>query len=97
MSDPRGKKWTCFECQNKFYDLKKSPVICPKCKTNQEGGKPTPPKKVEASKPTKKKKEEDFDIDEVIDLDEDLSDNEDDMLEVSQDVSIDDTDEKEDI
>src|SRR5690606_21684933 len=26
-----GTKRTCLQCQTKFYDLKKLPIICPKC------------------------------------------------------------------
>jgi len=30
-----GTKHTCFKCGAKFYDLKKSQVLCPKCGANQ--------------------------------------------------------------
>ncbi len=30
-----GKKWTCFGCGGRFYDLGRSPAICPKCGANQ--------------------------------------------------------------
>jgi len=30
-----GTKHTCFKCQTKFYDLKKSEPICPKCGADQ--------------------------------------------------------------
>lgn len=29
-----GKKWTCFHCRTKFYDLNRE-AICPKCGQNQ--------------------------------------------------------------
>lgn len=31
-----GAKHDCHECGAKFYDLGKSPVVCPKCGTDQE-------------------------------------------------------------
>lgn len=30
-----GKKFTCFKCKTKFYDLGKSEPLCPKCHTDQ--------------------------------------------------------------
>jgi predicted nucleic acid-binding Zn-ribbon protein len=30
-----GTKHTCFKCQTRFYDLKKSEPICPKCGADQ--------------------------------------------------------------
>lgn len=30
-----GRKCTCAGCQGRFYDLNKSPAICPKCGTQQ--------------------------------------------------------------
>jgi uncharacterized protein (TIGR02300 family) len=31
-----GTKHTCFKCSTKFYDLRKSPAICPKCGADQK-------------------------------------------------------------
>ena len=31
----RGKKRICLYCTNKFYDLNKSIITCPKCKKEQ--------------------------------------------------------------
>lgn len=31
-----GTKRTCGKCDAKFYDLEKSPIICPKCGTNYD-------------------------------------------------------------
>lgn len=28
-----GNKRVCQECQARFYDLRKSPIVCPKCDT----------------------------------------------------------------
>ncbi|WP_082130304.1 FYDLN acid domain-containing protein [Kiloniella spongiae] len=34
MSKPEwGSKRTCLSCKAKFYDFKKSPIVCPKCGT----------------------------------------------------------------
>lgn len=30
-----GKKFTCFKCGCKFYDLNRTQAICPKCKVDQ--------------------------------------------------------------
>jgi hypothetical protein len=30
-----GKRYVCFKCGCKFYDLKKAEPICPKCGANQ--------------------------------------------------------------
>jgi uncharacterized protein (TIGR02300 family) len=41
-----GKKWTCFSCGVKFYDLSRSDALCPKCGSNQK----TAPAKAKAPK-----------------------------------------------
>jgi len=47
-----GKKWTCFACGTKFYDLSKPEAICPKpeCRANQKDApaKAKAPKRVKA-------------------------------------------------
>ncbi|MEE9280463.1 MAG: FYDLN acid domain-containing protein [Myxococcota bacterium] len=30
-----GKKWACYACGVKFYDLKKPEPVCPKCEADQ--------------------------------------------------------------
>lgn len=37
-----GLKHECFRCGTKFYDLKKSPVLCPKCHADQKEAPPQP-------------------------------------------------------
>ena len=37
-----GQKHTCFKCGAKFYDLKRTPVICPKCGADQKDAPPLP-------------------------------------------------------
>lgn len=34
-----GKKFECFNCRAKFYDLGKPEAICPKCGANQKDAK----------------------------------------------------------
>src|SRR6185369_8043024 len=31
-----GQKHECFRCGTKFYDLRKTPVLCPKCHADQK-------------------------------------------------------------
>ena len=37
-----GFKHTCFRCGTKFYDLRKTPVHCPKCGADQKDAPPQP-------------------------------------------------------
>lgn len=37
-----GQKHECFKCGTKFYDLKKTPVLCPKCHADQKEAPPQP-------------------------------------------------------
>ncbi len=41
-----GKKYECFNCRTKFYNLGKPEAVCPKCGANQKDAKsdeaPTP-------------------------------------------------------
>jgi hypothetical protein len=30
-----GRRWVCFSCGARFYDLNKAEPLCPKCATNQ--------------------------------------------------------------
>ncbi len=34
-----GKKYECFNCHTKFYNLGKPEAICPKCGANQKNAK----------------------------------------------------------
>ena len=38
-----GTKHTCFKCQTRFYDLKKTEPICPKCGADQRQAPATKP------------------------------------------------------
>ena len=32
-----GKRFTCYECGTKFYDLNRPAALCPECETDQAG------------------------------------------------------------
>ena len=62
----RGKKRHCLACGTKYYDLNRTPVVCPKYKT------PDGVTKVKKSAVAKPAPEEDEDVDDVNDLDDDV-------------------------
>ncbi|MDG2242844.1 MAG: FYDLN acid domain-containing protein [Rhodospirillaceae bacterium] len=86
-----GEKLTCSSCEARFYDLSKTPAICPKCGAENQRPKVTKAKKVEtAPKPEKEASKvaaadddtdnlEDDDEDDLIDDDDDLDDDDDDV------------------
>lgn len=37
-----GKKYTCYSCHTKFYDLGKPIPVCPKCGADQRDAEDTP-------------------------------------------------------
>jgi hypothetical protein len=37
-----GKKYTCYSCHTKFYDLGKPVPLCPKCNADQRDAEETP-------------------------------------------------------
>ena len=37
-----GKKYTCYSCHTKFYDLSKPVPLCPKCGADQREAEETP-------------------------------------------------------
>ncbi|MCC6130270.1 MAG: FYDLN acid domain-containing protein [Acidobacteria bacterium] len=51
-----GSKHSCFSCGTKFYDLRKSPVLCPKCGTDQKDAPPpqTSPAALQAARRAKR-------------------------------------------
>ncbi len=46
-----GEKLTCSSCGARYYDLSKSPALCPKCGTENERPKTFRTKKAEAPAP----------------------------------------------
>ena len=77
-----GEKHICPECGSRFYDLGKSPPVCPKCKTVLVvTAEPAKPKKAAASakpKPAPAKKAA-VPVDDDEDEDEDDEDEDDDL------------------
>lgn len=51
-----GQKHICFSCNTKFYDLRKSPVLCPKCGADQKEAPPpqTSPAALQAARRAKR-------------------------------------------
>ena len=51
-----GSKHECFRCGTKFYDLKKTPVLCPKCHADQKDAplQPTSPVLLHAARRAKR-------------------------------------------
>ncbi|KXV15543.1 hypothetical protein AD933_08275 [Acetobacter malorum] len=100
MSQPDlGTKRVCVSCGARFYDLHRSPAVCPKCGTEQpelvsrlrrSSDSLTP----HADTPAPAKKEdEDIDIDSDADTDtddvmEDTSDLDDDDDDISSDIDV---------
>ncbi len=100
MAKPEwGFKRTCLSCGAKFYDLQKTPIVCPSCETAFDPEAATKLKrgrqqiadekaKKEAEKKAASKEDED-DLDS--DLDDDLGDDDDDgVLEDTSDLDDDD-------
>jgi len=87
-----GMKLTCEGCETRFYDLNKTPGICPKCgasndrpvifKASRRTAEPAAPKKVEPPKPKDN-------IDDIDDIDDD-DDDDDSVIEDTSDLGGDD-------
>lgn len=59
-----GTKHTCFRCGTKFYDLKRTPVLCPKCQADQKEAPPpaTSPAALQAARRAKRDEFADPDV-----------------------------------
>ena len=44
-----GTKRTCQSCAARFYDLQRSPIVCPKCETVFEPPPPVKPRRARAA------------------------------------------------
>ena len=90
-----GNKFTCEECGTKFYDLNKTPAICPKCGSTNERTQTLSPKKIDSSSEPKSGSKNDTnlkndgaklaeinepDIDPDIDIEVDIEDDTDDDI-----------------
>ena len=108
MAKPElGDKHTCVSCGARFFDLGRSPVICPKCGTEQPAEQPKLKRAAPIPEDTKKPVKptapagEDADddvVDDVVDDDvlEDAEDLDDDTDTIEGDIEVErDTDENE--
>lgn len=101
MATPdRGKKRTCPSCGAVFYDLNRTPIICPKCETEVEVQSLLKPRRpspqAQSPKPAPKKpvvSDDDGDDDDLdVDLDVEDEDEDDDLIEDLSDIGDDDED-----
>jgi uncharacterized protein (TIGR02300 family) len=75
-----GSKHTCFKCSTKFYDLKKSVAVCPKCGADQRESpalKAPSEKRSRAAKavePVAPEVDEEAEVEEELDEDDDEDD-----------------------
>jgi uncharacterized protein (TIGR02300 family) len=102
MAKPElGLKRVCVACGTKFYDLMKTPAVCPKCATEQPAEQPRPRRSggnvLEDKRPKKAAVVEDADTDvevEAVDDEaeegvlEDTSDLEDDADTIGGDIEV---------
>ncbi len=102
MAKPElGLKRVCVACGAKFYDLTKTPAICPKCATEQPLEQPRPRRTggnvLEDKRPKKVAAVEDVDTDVEVEADaeeaedgvlEDTSDLEDDADAIGGDIEV---------
>jgi hypothetical protein len=86
-----GEKLTCSSCGARFYDLNKTPALCPKCGAENQRPKVSKTKKVAAApKPVKEAPKAAADADG--DTDDVEDDEEDDLINDADDLDDDDDD-----
>lgn len=104
----RGKKHTCHSCAAVFYDMKRTPIICPKCGAEIEvqallkprrpapqaqAAKPAKPAKPEPTPADSDDETESEDSDDIdLDVEEVEEDDDDDLIEDLSDIGDDDDD-----
>lgn len=60
-----GRKFTCYSCHTKFYDLGKPAPICPKCGADQrDAEEASPPSSHRSKRVIEQPPETDFDVEE---------------------------------
>jgi hypothetical protein len=90
-----GKKWSCYSCGTKFYDLNRDAPLCPRCGADQSDAPPAEDPipasrvRVEVEVPEKVADEDDEDVDGFDDLDDDAAD---DLIPIDEDIDADDDD-----
>ena len=95
-----GEKISCSSCGTRFFDLKKTPALCPKCVTENERPKTFRAKKADtpAPKPANKspappaKKEGDADAIDALDSLDSTGDDDEDLIDNATDLDDDDDD-----
>ncbi|MBE1236677.1 TIGR02300 family protein [Phaeovibrio sulfidiphilus] len=98
MSKPEwGVKRVCNACGAKFYDMKRTPVVCPKCDSELDLEALNRPRRPERKKAAPKVVEpdtmaDDADVDVDDDLEVDAGDDMDDFMEDASDLGEDDSD-----
>jgi len=92
MAKPElGLKRICVSCSARFYDLNRSPAICPKCGAEQPVETPRA-RRVVDDVPEPKKPDSENDTDEDVDLGTDDDDSDDDVMEDTSDLDDSDDD-----
>ena len=105
VEDKWGKKRTCLSCGARFYDMLRSPIICPKCETEfvpvvtgrgSRAKAPAPVPSPEQAKPEIEKKENLDLLAEEEDIPDDsglgiLDDDDDDLIEDTSDLGTEDS------
>jgi len=91
-----GTKRHCQSCDGKFYDLNKTPIVCPSCGTTfdpevllkSRRTKPVAAAPVKSEQPEPETVTEDADLDSNIDADDDAIENDDEVLNDDDDLII---------
>lgn len=69
-----GKKYSCYSCHTKFYDLGKPEPLCPKCGADQRDAQDAPATPARRTKVVDEPEENDFDPDREDDTEDDSDD-----------------------
>ena len=95
-----GTKRTCTDCGARFYDLKRQPIICPKCGATHvpeqvvrpKRARTTPPKEAARSVPAAAAVEKVADDDLGDDVDDDVDDDDESLIEDASELGKDEDD-----
>lgn len=91
-----GKRYTCFKCGSKFYDLNKPEPLCPDCNADQREAPQQDIRALLGSGKTVRRYEEDEEVEEFSDDDgEDVEDDDDDESDMLDDLDGDEEEEPE--
>lgn len=90
-----GKKYSCYSCHTKFYDLGKPEPVCPKCGADQREAQESSPAPVRSRKAVVVPDEPDVESDDTSDDDSDDSSDDADSPDDDSDDDDDDDEEEE--